>query len=280
MYSLGVLIYAVHSKGSPPFKRTHGSLAVLRENSEVGIGMTGGRRVPGVENLDPDLQGICTRLILTSLINPPALFSSLLASQHTTRPTPTTLPSQSFFSSLPISTLNFLDRSNFTSKTREEKVSFMKGLNSVLDRFSEGLKRRKILPSLLEEMKDFSLLPYILPNVFTISSTLSPSQFASTVLPSLKPLFSIKEPPQNMLTLLDNLEMLQSKVEKSVFRGEVLPLVYNALESEHAVVQERALNIIPGLCETIDYAEVSGVLFPKVAVSFCCVVSPFVTLCF
>lgn len=47
---------------------------------------------------------------------------------------------------------------------------------------------------------------------------------------------------------------------------EVLPLVYNALESEHAVVQEKALNSVPDLCETIDYAEVQGVIFPRVAV--------------
>lgn len=67
-------------------------------------------------------------------------------------------------------------------------------------------------------MKDTALLPYILPNVFAISQALSPTQFASLVLPSLKPLFAIKEPPQNMLTLLDNLSMLQSKTEKAVFK--------------------------------------------------------------
>jgi SCY1-like protein 2 len=85
-------------------------------------------------------------------------------------------------------------------------------------------------------MKDPHLLPSILPNVFAISTTLSPSQFASQVLPSLKPLFAVKEPPQNMMTLLDNLELLQVKCDKAVFREHVLPLVYNALESEHAVV--------------------------------------------
>jgi hypothetical protein len=47
---------------------------------------------------------------------------------------------------------------------------------------------------------------------------------------------------------------------------DVLPLVYNALESDHAIVQERALKVVPDLCETIDYAEVQGVLFPRVAV--------------
>ena len=32
-------------------------------------------------------------------------------------------------------------------------------------------------------------------------------------------------------------------------------------------MQERALKVVPDLCETIDYAEVQGVLFPRVAVS-------------
>jgi SCY1-like protein 2 len=149
-------------------------------------------------------------------------------------------------------------------------------------------------------MKDPHLLPYILPNVFSIAVIVSPQQFASLVLPSLKPLFTIKEPPQNMLTLLDNLNTLQEKTEKGVFRermfeppfmlpcvsawaSDVLPLVYNALESEHAAVrymalflfsvilsrlkvQERALGVVPNLCESIDYAEVQSVLFPRVAV--------------
>ncbi|PPQ63200.1 hypothetical protein CVT24_005745 [Panaeolus cyanescens] len=244
MYALGCLVYAVHSKGNPPFKN-HGSLGSLRDNST--------RPLPGLERMDSDLQ---------------ALLRSLITRHYGSRPTPETLPSHPFFSSLPISTLNFLDRSNFTAKTREEKVSFMKGLTSVLDRFSDGLRTRKILPSLLEEMKDLQLLPYILPNVFAISQTLSPTQFANQVLPSLKPLFAIKEPPQNMLTLLDNLTMLQDKTEKSVFREHVLPLVYNALDSEHAIVQERALKAVPGLCDSIDYAEVQGVLFPRVALVF------------
>ena len=65
---------------------------------------------------------------------------------------------------------------------------------------------------------------------------------------------------------------------------DVLPLIYNALESEHAIVkklwltlyprsffskvQEGALKVIPDLCDKIDYAEVQGVLFPRVAVGF------------
>jgi hypothetical protein len=81
-----------------------------------------------------------------------ALLRSLITRHYGSRPNPEALPTHPFFSSLPISTLNFLDRSNFTAKTREEKISFMKGLEGVLGKFSEGLRTRKILPSLLEEV--------------------------------------------------------------------------------------------------------------------------------
>ena len=87
-----------------------------------------------------------------------AMLNALITRQPTNRLTSSSLPSHSFFSSLPISTLNFLDRSNFAAKSREEKISFMKGLTNVLERFTEGLRVRKILPSLLEEVSAFSLL--------------------------------------------------------------------------------------------------------------------------
>ena len=32
-----------------------------------------------------------------------------------------------------------------------------------------------------------------------------------------------------------------------------MPLVYHALESENPVVLEKALRVVPGLCETLDY---------------------------
>lgn len=49
-------------------------------------------------------------------------------------------------------------------------------------------------------MKDPYLLPFLLPNVFEISKTLSPEAF-TPVLPKLQPLFALRDPPQNMLSM-------------------------------------------------------------------------------
>jgi SCY1-like protein 2 len=80
------------------------------------------------------------------------LLMVLITRSSAARPTASSIPSHAFFNALPISTLNFLDRATFAAKPREEKVAFMKGLAGVLSSFSEALKRRKILPSLLEEV--------------------------------------------------------------------------------------------------------------------------------
>ena len=49
MYSLGCLIYSVHSKGQPPYKN-HNNPATLRENV--------GKPISGTEQMEPDLRGL------------------------------------------------------------------------------------------------------------------------------------------------------------------------------------------------------------------------------
>lgn len=49
---------------------------------------------------------------------------------------------------------------------------------------------------------------------------------------------------------------------------DVMPLVYAALENPVAVVQEKALRIIPSLAESLDYTAVKSSLFPRVQTVF------------
>ena len=92
------------------------------------------------------------------------------------------------------------------------------------------------------QMKDPHLLPPTLPNLFVISTGLSLAQFALQVLPSLQALFAVKEPPQNRMALLGNPELLYRKGDSAVFGEHYLPLVYNALDSEHAGVSTGRLD--------------------------------------
>lgn len=101
-----------------------------------------------------------------------------------------------------------------------------------LPQFSDRLLRRKVLPALLELMSDRSLLPFILPNVFHIAKTLSSIEFTATVLPRLQPLFSVQDPPQNQLMLLDQIELFVAKTSPPVFReGKSARIEYTCFPS-------------------------------------------------
>lgn len=126
-------------------------------------------------------------------------------------------------------------------------------------------------------MKDPYLLPFLLPNVFEISKSLNKDEFAA-ILPKLQPLFTLKDPPQNMLSaytsspsltsaLLENMSLFEEKTSPALFRESVMPLVYNSLDSEHLPVQERVLKSVPHLCDILDYGTVQNVLLTKIAVS-------------
>ncbi|CED82285.1 kinase-like protein [Phaffia rhodozyma] len=251
LYSLGCVIYAVHLGGRPPFQNRN-ALTNLRQNvNQLGRGAIGNPAAWG--RLSNDLKDILSNLITRYPQN---------------RLTALTLPSHPFFSNMAISTLLFLDRSTFSSKPKEEKATFLRGLLNVLPTFSERLRKRKILPSLLEEMKDAWLLPFILPNVFEISKSQSLEEFNAITLAALKPLFSLTDPPQNMLTLLNSLPLFMEKTNPRVFRENIMPLIYNSLDSEHPEVQEKALAAIPNLLDVLDVGSVQDVLFVRVAILF------------
>lgn len=56
-----------------------------------------------------------------------------------------------------------------------------------------------------------------------------------------------------------------TKTTPPIFREEVTPLLYSALEAEQVMVQERALQTVPRLCEILEFSHVKEVLFPNIA---------------
>lgn len=97
---------------------------------------------------------------------------------------------------------------------------------------------------------------------------MTPKEFEEKVLPSLKPIFLVREPMQNLLTLLEKIELLHQKASGAVFKEDIMPLVYCALEPKNPPsVQEKALKTVPGIMEALDYTTVKASLFPRISVS-------------
>lgn len=108
-------------------------------------------------------------------------------------------------------------------------------------------------------------------------------EFCNSILPRIKPLFLIKDPPQNQSTpgaltpvlLLNQTDLFVSKMTPSQFREgasmpntDVMPLFYASFENEHIAVQENALQKVPQLCELLEFSHVKDTLLPKLMALF------------
>lgn len=199
-----------------------------------------------------------------------------LISRNTSRYTASEFQKLPYFNNEIVSTLKFLERDSFSGFMRSEKIQFLRGLPKVLPQFSRTLLRRKLLPSvcitrltmeLFEASSDKSLLPYILPTVFYIVKEFSQVEFCKNVLPKLRPLFDVHDPPQCQMILLNQTDLFVSKTTPDQFQLYVMPLFYSAIEQDEIAVQENLLQRIPRITEYLNYSDVKK-LMPKLIALF------------
>jgi SCY1-like protein 2 len=140
--------------GRPPFPNG-ASLQSLRDHAEGSLVRKDWMRGSKWERCSGEVKGQLPPIDRSHDLaaNLSDLLPRLLTRHASSRLSLASLPSHPFFSSLAISTLNFLDPTTFASKPREEKATFLRGLVRVLPTFSDRLRRGKVLPSLLEEVR-------------------------------------------------------------------------------------------------------------------------------
>ncbi|KAJ2813833.1 Protein kinase domain-containing protein ppk32 [Coemansia furcata] len=168
-----------------------------------------------------------------------------------------------YFDDILVAALRYLE--SLAEQTMDQKIAFMRGLPKVLSKFPERVLRRKILPALLDQTSDHALLPYTLPNVFLIVEKLTEESFSALALPGLKQVFAVVDPPpQTSIVILDNMALLQRKARADVFRSDVLPVVYSALMSPVPQVQDKALEAVPAISDTMDAKDLKTQVLPRV----------------
>ena len=181
MFSLGLLIIALYN--SP-----HES--PLQSNSSV----TTYKRLFSSSSTIPSASNnfLCKQPIPKELTS--AVLPRLITRRPAERMTAKEFQQSSYFDNILISTIRFLDE--LPAKTPNEKAQFMRGLIRVLTSFPNKVLEKKVLPALLEEMKDRDLLSLILQNVFKIINMLPNGQrpFTEKIIPRLREIFL---PPAN-----------------------------------------------------------------------------------
>jgi len=145
-----------------------------------------------------------------------------------------------YFDNILISTIRFLD--SLPAKTPNEKAQFMRGLSRVLPSFPKSVLEKKVLPALLEEMKDRELLSLILQNIFKLIELLPSGRrpFTEKIIPRLREIFippsNSKTPPERdpakeagLVVLLEHIRPITSNCSGKEFKDGKLHYLYTGL---------------------------------------------------
>lgn len=182
-----------------------------------------------------------------------------------------------FFQDPLIKTLNFLD--DLPTKTNEEKIVFLKGLEELLPQFPVTLLQRKFLTVLLgalgQQCKDKNphgpCISKEVELIIKIGSTVSQLTFQERIFPELINKAQFPIILRNATSaLINNLSTLKDKVKKEDFLENVAkPLVtftFKDMEGEHALVaQETLLGNTQLIANLFDFVTMKNFLMPLIS---------------
>lgn len=192
------------------------------------------------------------------------ILPQMLARYPTNRITLNELKSSPLFDNILIRTINFLD--DFPAKLPAEQQAFMTGFSKLIDQFPKSVLQKKILPAFLEELgKEETLTSPILANIFIIGKDMSQLGFSEKILPAIR---KVKDNLGAKVTILNNVEVLTSRVKGDNFRDDILPILLDTVENAPPEIQEVALAKVPIFIEKLDFLTLKNEVFPVIGSVF------------
>ena len=176
MFSLGLLIVAIYSSPHRSPVNVSNSITAYKKlfSTPSNIPMQSNTFLSS----KPLPQQICSNVL-----------PHLLTRKANERTSAKELQQSSYFDNVLVSAIKFLE--TFPTKSMSEKKQYLRGLPRIINQFPTKVLERKILPGLMDEVKDRNLLSLILQNSLKICENLPPdsSAFAEAVLPRLRTIF-------------------------------------------------------------------------------------------
>ncbi|KAM0522393.1 hypothetical protein ACHAPE_001982 [Trichoderma viride] len=264
MFSLGLLSVALYNSPHQSPIEAHGSPSSYKRI------FSSSSSVPTTTN-----NYLSSRPLPRDLSN--HVLPKLIARRPAQRMTAREFQQSEYFDNVLVSTIRFLD--TFPAKTPNEKSAFLRGLNKVLPSFPKSVLEKKLLPALLDEMKDKDLLSPILQNVFKILTLLPTARraFSERVRPALKSVFvenakqsQEKDPARDagLMVFLENIAVIANNTNGGEFKDDVLPVILAAIECPTPSIVDAALRSFAVVLPVLDFSTIKNELFPVVSIVF------------
>ncbi|VVC87087.1 unnamed protein product, partial [Leptidea sinapis] len=243
IYSLGMLIYTVHSTG-------------YQSLSNVGSDYSKYKRfVNEMRNLQAS-RLLCVAEGLRDYVK------LMLNVTPELRPDPHQFLKIPYFEDVGVKTLNYLD--SLFQWDNLQKSQFYKGLPQIIQKMPHRICIYRILPCLSKEFVNPPMIPFVLPNVLLIAENSTKEEFVRYILPVLKPVMTIQDPIQILLIFMQKMELLLKLTPGEEIKSDILPMLYRALEADAQQIQELCLSVLPTFASLIDYPAMKNALLPRI----------------
>ncbi|KXJ81150.1 hypothetical protein RP20_CCG021479 [Aedes albopictus] len=242
MFSLGMVICAIFNHGRPLIQSGNSPPAYIKQ----------------METLDEAVHNILPRIPIPLQ----EATTRLLKKSPGARPTAQLLTLIKYFSDPAVQALQFLDVINMKDPT--QKTHFYRStLREVLPFVPRKLWWQHIWPNLQQEMRADEVLAAVLQPALTLVQESSNSEYEAIILPTFKTVFVAPKSIQATVALLENLHIILEKTPRDDIRTEVLPLLFNALESTTIQVQSAALVAVTNVYDYLDDITIKKMVLPK-----------------
>mmetsp|Transcript_56429 Transcript_56429/g.104457 ORF Transcript_56429/g.104457 Transcript_56429/m.104457 type:complete len:808 (+) Transcript_56429:143-2566(+) len=204
---------------------------------------------------------------------PPDLAPTLakvLSGSPSTRLTIAGFINSEFFMDVNVRAIRFLEQLN--EKEEAQRVTFLRGLPKLLTDpksplCSQRVLRERVLPRLCAATLFPSLYGMVVPNIISIlkrEKVTDPAHFQAKLWPILKPLFSAKEIPIEVVILfLKELDVLVQLSSNEETQAVLLPFVLRCLELQEPTILNEVLEKVPYLHKKFEYRQVKDQILPR-----------------
>ncbi|CAI7741671.1 unnamed protein product [Closterium sp. NIES-53] len=186
----------------------------------------------------------------------------MLASEPAARPTASEFAASPFFTEdMRLRALRFLDQ--MIGRDNNARVEFLKSLHSIWAGFDSRVLRFKVLPALLEELKNPATQLLALPWVLEVAEAQDAQDFELRTQTLLLP--AMEHAGGDVLLLfIKHLPAIVSKVSPAILMSHVLPMIVRAYEDADPRLQEETLRRSAVLVSSLDFEIVRTVIMPRV----------------
>jgi len=272
MFSLGLLIVALYnSPHKSPFQTNQSLSTYKRLFTSSSTTPSGTNNYLSATPLPKDVVALLQRLITRK----PSVRLSARDFQ-----------SSPFFDNILNSTIRFLE--SLPAKTPNEKSTFLRGLPRILNQFPKTVLEKKVLPALLEEMKDKELIALVLQNVFKMVEIMPHGRraFSEKIIPKLREIFLDSAPKKTkdanqeqaadkdtakaagLMILLERVNIIAENTNGKEFEESIWPIIRLSMESSAHALTDAALRTLPVMLNVLDFPTIKNDVFPVISTVF------------